>query len=395
MDVLISGCGIAGPTLAWWLARAGHTVTILEKAPALRTGGYVIDFWGKGYDLAERMGLMPRLEAAGYHVREVRFVDDAGHARGGFGADAFANATLGRFISLPRGELASAIRAALPPSVETRFGCEIAALEQDERGVAVTLSDGAALHADLVVGAEGVHSRVRELVFGPEARFERFLGYGFAAWTVPGYPHRSEDVYVMHGEPGRQAARFTLRGGATLILLIWREADAAAVPHDAAGQRAFLRERYADGGWEVPEMLATLDDAEDLYLDRVSQIEMDSWRLGRVALVGDAAYAPSFLAGQGSALAMIGAYVLAGELARAPADVPGALAAYEARLAGFMRSKQVAARGMAGSFVPKTAWGVWLRDELARVLNVRFLARRMFTASLRDQIELPDYFARG
>jgi 2-polyprenyl-6-methoxyphenol hydroxylase-like FAD-dependent oxidoreductase len=385
MDVLISGCGIAGPTLAWWLARAGHTATIVEKAPALRTGGYVIDFWGKGYDLAERMGLMPRLQDVGYHVREVRFLDDAGKRRGSFGVDAFTTATMGRFVSLPRGELASAIHGALPAEVKTRYGCEVAAIEQDERGAAVMLSNGTALHPDLVVGAEGIHSRVRDLVFGPEAAFERFLGYGFAAWTVHGYPHRDETAYIMHGEPGRQVARFTLRGGATLILLIWREDDAAAVPHDTAGKREFLRRRYAGGGWEVPEMIGTLDSAEDLYLDRVSQIEMEHWQRGRVALVGDAAYAPSFLAGQGSALAMIGAYVLAGELARAPDDIPAALKAYEGRLAGFMASKQNAARGLAGSFVPKTRWGVWLRDELSRVLNV--------VRSLRDQIALPDYFA--
>ncbi len=391
MHVLISGCGIAGPTLAWFLARGGHQVTIVEKAPSLRTGGYVIDFCGKGYDLAERMGLMPRLQDVGYHVREVRFVDDEGRRRGGFDSRVFERATGGRFVSLPRGELARAIHDALPPEVETRFECEIATLELYGNGAGVTLSDGARLEPDLVVGAEGIHSRVRDLAFGPGLIFERFLGYAFAAWTVEGYSRRDDLVYMMHGEPGRQAARFTLRGDCTLVLLIWRENHGEAVLQDGAGRRAFLRRRYAGGGWEVPQMLATLDAADDLYLDRVSQIEMDRWSMGRAVLVGDSAFAPSFLAGQGSALAMIGAYVLAGELART-GNVEAAFAAYEARLKPLMASKQKAAHGLATAFVPRTSWGVWLRDELAGLLDVRLFADRMFSASLRDQIELPDYF---
>jgi 2-polyprenyl-6-methoxyphenol hydroxylase-like FAD-dependent oxidoreductase len=392
MDVLISGAGIAGPTLAWWLLQGGHRVTIVEEASELRTGGYIIDFWGKGYDLAERMGLMPRLEQVGYHVREVRFVGDEGARRGGFPVSVFDRVTHGRFISLPRSELSAAIFDAIEGRVAVRFGDEIAALAQDGEGVSVRFAASDEARFDMVVGAEGIHSRTRELAFGPEQRFERFLGYGFAAFTIDGYPRRDPDAYMMHGEPGRQAARFTLHGGASLALLIWRDEQGGPVPHDAAGQKAMIRELFAGSGWEVPALLDGLDAADDLYLDRVSQIRIDRWHDRRIGLLGDAAYAPSFLAGQGSALAMIGGYLLAGELARAEGDVDAAFAAYERRLTDFMRAKQDAAVKLAPSFVPRTELGLAFRAAVSRLLGIGWVADLLMGRSLRDQIELPDYF---
>nr|WP_166175751.1 FAD-binding domain [Altererythrobacter segetis] len=392
MDVLISGAGIAGPTLAWWLLHDGHRVTIVEKAPAFRAGGYVIDFWGKGFDLAERMGLMPRLERVGYHVNEVRFIDREGRRMGGFDVSVLDRVTGGRFISLPRGELARALFEAVEDRVEAIFGDEIASLEEDRDGAKVWLASGQERFFDLVVGAEGIHSRTRELVFGPERRFECFLGYNFAAFTIDGYPRRDPDVYLMYGEPGRQAARFTLYGDSSLVLLIWRDPEGGPIPHDLAGQRALIRSRYAGAGWEVADFLAGLDAADDLYLDRVSQIRMDRWHDGPVALLGDAAYAPSFLAGQGSALAMIGGYVLAGELKRAGDDIPLALANYQRRLFHLMRSKQNGAMGMASTFVPKTDFGLRVRATAAKLLGIGWFADLVIGRSIRDQIDLPDYF---
>jgi 2-polyprenyl-6-methoxyphenol hydroxylase-like FAD-dependent oxidoreductase len=197
MDVLISGAGIAGPTLAWWLRRDGHRVTLVEKAPELRSGGYIVDFWGKGYELAGRMGLLPRLEQVGYHVKEVRFVAGDGQRRGGFSTEVFDRATHGRFVSLPRSELSRAIFEAIEGQIEAIFGDEIVALEREPGRVAVRFASGHRRAFDLLVGAEGVHSPTREMLFGPEARFERFLGYNFAAYTLQGYPRRDLDTYVM------------------------------------------------------------------------------------------------------------------------------------------------------------------------------------------------------
>jgi 2-polyprenyl-6-methoxyphenol hydroxylase-like FAD-dependent oxidoreductase len=392
MDVLISGAGIAGPNLAWWLLRGGHRVTIVEQTPALRTGGYIIDFWGKGYDLAERMGLLPRLEKVGYHVEEVRFVGDDGNIRGGFSVGVLDRVTKGRFISLPRSELSAAIFAAIEDRAEVRFGEEIVALAQDGEGAAVRFASGAERRFDMVVGAEGIRSPTRELTFGPEERFERFLGYAFAAYTIEGYARRDPDVYLMHGEPGRLAARFTLHGGASLALLIWRDEDGAPIPADVADRKATIRRRFTGGAWEVPALLEGLDRADDLYLDRVSQIRMDRWHDGRIGLVGDAAYAPSFLAGQGSALAMIGGYVLAGELARANGDVAAGFAAYERRLMDFMIGKQDGAVRLGPTFVPMTELGVAFRAFVSRLLAIGPIANLAMGRSIRDDIELPDYF---
>ncbi|WP_095011076.1 FAD-binding domain [Tsuneonella mangrovi] len=391
MDVLISGAGIAGPTLAWWIVRQGHTVTMVEKASAPRTGGYVIDFWGKGYELAERMGLLGQIEAVGYKVREVRLLASDGHKVGGFPATVFDRATQGNFTSLPRGELARILNAAVAGDVETLFGQEVTALSEDAGGVDVTLSNGETRRVDLVVGCEGIHSQVRDLVFGPEQQFERYLGYAFAALILPDFPVRDEDVYLLHGVPGKSAARFSLRDGSTLALLIWKEADGDAIPHDPESQRAFLRDRFGDCRWEVPAMLARLELARDIYFDRVSQIEIDRWHKRRIALLGDAAFAPSFLAGQGSALAMIGAYVMAGEFEQAHGDIAAGLAAYQARLMPFMRAKQKAARGMAGSFVPSTRIGLALRALVSHLLGIGPVADMFIGPSVRDKIELPDY----
>ena len=360
MDVLISGAGIAGPCLAWWLLQDGHRATIVEKAPRFRPGGYVIDFWGKGYDLAERMGLMPRLEQVGYHVNEVRFVDAKGRRRGGFDVSVLDRITHRRFITVPRGELSRAIFEAVEDRCETIFGDQIASLELDRDGTGVTLEHGGKRFFDLVVGAEGIHSRTRELLFGPEDRFERFLGYNFAAFTLHGFPRRDPA-----GTP---------------------------IPHGEAAQKALIRERFAGMDWEVPAFLEGLEAADDLYFDRVSQIRMEHWHQGDVALLGDAAYAPSFLAGQGSALAMIGGYVLAGELKRAEGDVPVALANYQRRLFAFMRMKQDAAIKLAPTFVPNSNLGLLTRMIASRLLGIPWFADWVMGRSIQDQIELPDYF---
>ncbi len=262
--VLISGAGIAGPTLAWWLHRFGFEPTVIEIAPQFRTGGYMIDFWGKGFDLIERMGLRREVERSGYHIREVRFVHSDGQRAGGFSTDGFWRATDGRFTSLPRSDLAGIIWRALPSSMESRFGEEIVCLEPEGDGVRVHFTRTQPETFDLVIGADGLHSKVRELVFGPEDRFETFLGYAFAAFTVSGYGPRTTDTYMGYGVPGRHASRVSMRDDRTLILLIWREENSRLPPTDE-GRRALLKDRFVGMGWECDRMLEALDDSTDLY----------------------------------------------------------------------------------------------------------------------------------
>ena len=390
MKILVVGAGIAGTTLAYWLRRHGLEPTLLERAPAFRTGGYVVDFWGAGFDVAERMGLVPALRERGYSIREVRMVGARGERVGGFGAEVFSRMTNGRYTSIPRGDLAAAIGDALDPSIERIFGDELTSLQEDASGVTVTLARRGARRFDLVVGADGLHSSVRALALGPSERFEKFPGYQVAAFTVDGYRPRDPDVYVLYGEPGQQVGRFTMRGDRTLFLFVWRSEERSS-GEDGLAPAERVRARFSASRWEVPAILDAVQRAKDPYVDRVSQIEMERWTRGRVALVGDAAYCVSLLAGQGSALAMAGAYVLAGELARANGDHARAFAAYEERLAARMREKQAAARRFAGSFAPSTALGVWVRNHVSRLLAVPWLADRFVGADIRESIALPSY----
>ena len=392
MQIAISGAGIAGPTLAYWLQRSGHQPTLIEKAPHLRTGGYIIDFWGVGYQVAQRMGLESVLREQGYLVREVRTVDRRGCTTSSIPVEVFRRLTAERFISLPRGDLAATIYHAIAGRVETIFDDSIVALQEHDRSVRTTFARGAERDFDLVIGADGLHSAVRELVFGPERQFEKPLGYYVAAFDVTGYRPRDDLVYVSYSAPGRQAARFALHGDRTLILFLFAAARLPGPePHGLAERKGLLHHVFEDAGWECPSMLAAMDDVTELYFDPVSQIRMDRWSQGRVMLIGDAAACVSLLAGEGTGLAMTEAYVLAGELHRANGDYREAFRRHEQRLQAFVLGKQKAAERFAASFVPPTPFAIWKRNQAARLLRFAPLANILLGQSFRDDFALPDY----
>ena len=397
MRIAIQGAGVAGPTLAWWLRRYGHDPVLLEKAPSLRTGGYVIDFWGVGYDIAEKMGILGALHEQGYAMQELRMVDERGEPTARLGVETFRALTDGRYLSIARGDLAATIHRACE-GIETRFGTTITALEDRGDAVDVSLSDGGRDRFDLVVGADGLHSGVRALQLGPEEKFERFLGFQVAVFTAPAYRPRDELTFVCHTLPGRHLARIALHGDDTAFLFIWRtdrDGGGPESPTTDEEKRRVLRDVFRDMGWEAHAVLRRLDEADGIYFDRVSQIRMDAWTRGRVALVGDAAACVSLLAGEGTGLAILEAYVLAGELERAGGDYAAAFAAYESRLRPFLAKKQETATRFAGFFAPKTRLALAVRDLLVRVSSVPFLAKTFVGPSLRDDIELPEYGERA
>ena len=392
MKIAISGAGVAGPSLAYWLLRTGHEPTLIEESPAFRAGGYLIDFWGVGYDVAERMGLLPEVLQRGYDVKELRLVRESGARTAGFSADVFRRMTHDRYTSLPRGELAEAIFNAVKDKAETLFSESITAVGDKGDGVSVTLKHGGTRDFDMVVGADGLHSNLRHLLWGDQAAFEQPVGFHVAAFECPDYPHRDKDVYVSYARPGLSISRFAMRDARTLVLFIFEnERMKGPLPHDTGTKKALLHDIFGDMGWEAREMLDAMDDTAEVYLDRVSQAVVPAWSKGRAVLIGDAAACPSLLAGEGTGLAMTEAYVLAGELQANGGDVPAAFAAYEQRLRPFIEEKQKAARAFASSFAPKTEFGIWLRNMATHLMVIPPLADLLIGDSVRDDFDLPDY----
>jgi 2-polyprenyl-6-methoxyphenol hydroxylase-like FAD-dependent oxidoreductase len=390
MRVAINGLGIAGPTLAYWLRRSGHDPVLFEKAPAARTGGYLVDFWGLGYDIAERMGLIPALRQRAYEMRRLKMVDGAGREEAHMELTPLYASQRGRFFSVARSDLAAALAGACD-GVPIHFNISIDAIEPYGAGALVTFTDGSQERFDLVVGADGLHSQVRALTFGPEAQFERFLGCHVAAFRVRGYPHRDELTFVSHTARGGQASRVSLRDDETMVMLVCGTERIGADRLGHQDPRPVLRRAFGDMGWEVPALLDAMDAAEDVYFDRVSQIHLPQWGAGGVALVGDAAACPSLLAGEGSGLAMLEAYVLAGELHRAGGDAASAVAAYERRLRTFVSGKQKAATWSRGFFAPKTDTGLLVRKLAVRAFALPWLGKRFWARALHDTFTLPEY----
>lgn len=392
MRIAINGAGIAGPTLAYWLRKSGHEVLLIEESPQLRSGGYAIDFWGVGYDIAEKMGLLPRIRELGYQVTEVRYVNRHGRKSGGFSADVFRRMTNGRFTELRRSDLATTIYRALDGQVETIFGDSVARIEDEGNRVQVDFDHAAPREVDLVIGADGLHSRVRRLVFGPDAGFEVSLGYHVAAFEIEGYRPRDELVAVSYAVPGRQILRLSLRDDMTLFLFVFRDVYLTAkTPSNEQECKSVLTNVFADVGWEAPRILAAMENVNDIYFDRVSQIRMNCWTKGRTALIGDAGACVSLVAGEGTGLAMAEAYVLAGELQGCGNDHTAAFTRYQERLMPFLKRKQESAAKFASSFAPKSAFGITLRNFITRLLWIPVLADFFIGRAARDDIKLPDY----
>ena len=338
------------------------------------------------------MGILPEVRKAGYSVREMRIVDDRGRKVGGISTEPLRRMIKDRYTSLPRGDLAATIYRTIEGRVETLFDDGISAVEEHDAGVRVSFQRGAARDFDLVIGADGLHSTVRDLVFGPEGQFEKQLGYHVAAFEAAGYQPRDELVYVSHAKPGWQISRFSLRDDRTLFLFVFvSERMTGPEPRDVTERKALLHQLFDGAGWECPQILRAMDSVEDVYFDRVSQIRMGAWSKGRVMLIGDAACCVSLLGGEGAGLAMTEAYVLAGELNRAGQDYREAFRRCEQRLRPFIEGKQKSAQKFASAFAPKTRVGVWFRNQVVKLMGIRLVADFFIGRAVRDDFDLPEY----
>ncbi|MGW7536943.1 FAD-dependent monooxygenase [Amycolatopsis sp. NPDC054798] len=375
MRILVCGAGIAGLAAANRLSVLGNDVTLVERAPGPRPQGYMIDFFGPGYDAAEAMGVLPAIQEAAYPISEAILLDAQGKRRSDIQFAQFARTVGGRLLSVLRPDLEQALRASLPPEVELRYDSGVVAVEDEDGRVAATLSDGSVLEADLLVGADGIHSTIRRLVFGEESRFLRYLGFHTAAFLFksPEIHAVADGRFCLTDTVGRQMGFYGLRAGTVAAFAVHRTPD-PTLPDDV---RASLLGTYGSLSWVVPEALTHCPPSAKIYYDQVAQIEMSTWSTGRVTLVGDAAYAVSLLAGQGASLGIAGAYVLADQLNRASSISEG-LAEYERLWRPVAADRQQLARKGARWFLPSSKPQLSLRRlalKLARLPGIdRFVA---------------------
>jgi 2-polyprenyl-6-methoxyphenol hydroxylase-like FAD-dependent oxidoreductase len=362
LTVLISGAGIAGATLAALLGRAGHEVTVVERDQGVRSSGNPVDVRKGAYQVAERLGVMSRLQDAATKVRELIFVDNAGRR-----VASMRTRQSDREVEVPRADLSAILVEAGRGDAEFLFDEMINKLHPDGRGVEVIFDRAAPRRFDLVVGADGINSGVRRLAFGPEADFVEPLGMYVATATL-GVPLERDDLVIMHNEPGTAVALHPGTGVSGVAFMFRSE---VRIDHrDPDAGRQLLIKVYRDVGWRTEELLSAYLATDDVYFDSISRIRVPTWSRGRVTLLGDAASCVS-LFGDGSSSAMEGAATLAAALGESPHDIPTALARYESAHRAVTRPRQRGVLIASHLLIPRSRLGIALRDQALRLVGRR------------------------
>jgi 2-polyprenyl-6-methoxyphenol hydroxylase-like FAD-dependent oxidoreductase len=391
-SILISGASVAGPALAFWLHRYGFQPTIVERAPSVRPGGYAIDFRGASLRVLERMGLLSEVQRKQTRIGAISIMDRKNRKVASM-PDGFTSGEL----EILRGDLAAIFSEATRATTEHIFDDSIVAAQQSAGGVDVSFQRGGRRRFDLVVGADGLHSKVRSVVFGDESNFVRYLGYYVSIFTIPNYLNL-DHAGLYYGSPGKKVGIFSGGGpeeAKASFFFATEPLDYAR--RDTEQQKKILLAHFQEEEWEIPRLLECMESATDFYFDSVSQVKMDRWSAGRCTLVGDAAYCASPLSGMGTGMAVVGAYVLAGELAEANGDFEIAFENYESRMRGFAEKCQGIADGGTDWFVPRTRFRLWLSNQMWKILPYTPWKNMMIEVPLKigNSIELKDYGVSG
>lgn len=367
---LISGASIAGPATAFWLHKAGYEVTIVEQAPGIRKGGYTVDMRGISRKVAEKMGILDKIWERKNDLKSADVVDKHSRVLASMSADFLGGQGPVSDLEIMRGDLAQILYDLTKNTTHYIFGDSITAIKDTSEGAYVTFEKGNPQTFDFVIGADGAHSNVRAKVFGSEAKFVQPLGYYVSIFTIPNYL-KLDRKELLYNIPGGKVVGIhnTAHDETTATVMFYFASPPLRYDyHDVRTQKRLLAKAFENEKWEVPTLLGAMYTAPDFFFDSMNLIKMDSWSKGNVTLVGDAAYCPSALSGQGTNLALVGAYVLGGELANAGGDHQKAFRAYEATMREYVAEIQASAKSSAALFVPKSRIALWLRNLSYRVI---------------------------
>ncbi len=367
-EILISGAGIGGPALAYWLSRHNYMVTIVEKAPAVRTGGYRIDIRGTAVSVIRQMGLLHKIKEEATDMLGSSIVNRDGKRIVNMDDPNLFGMREGDDIEIMRGDLVNILYNITKEDTTYLFNDSIAAINENADGVTVTFKSGAVKNYDLVVAADGLHSKVRKLVFGEEQAFIKNMGASICIFTMSNQFNIDRWELTYHAAGKIINVYSTHNGAEAKVFMMYRSGFETQRYHSIQQQKEAVAQQFNNAGWKADVILQGMYQAKDFYFDILGQVQMNELHKGRVVLLGDAGYCPSPASGQGSSMALVGAYVLAGELAAAGDDYRRGFMNYQEQMKTYVAANQQLGIEVLKEMVPASARQVWFQNRMLRLI---------------------------